>query len=107
MPDTWGRTLLKRRAAELARLQGKAAPDLYDVDFLLGVSDKSSMGALRFKLGVEGPFLDSDEEASIPPWTSLRELQYSAEVFENNDSDEVIRKSLVRVYGYAYRQPLF
>jgi serine/threonine-protein kinase HipA len=37
MPDTWGRTLMKRRAAINAREQGKSAPVLYDIDYLLGV----------------------------------------------------------------------
>ncbi len=32
MPDTWGRTLMKRRAALNAKLEGKLA-SLYDIDF--------------------------------------------------------------------------
>jgi len=48
MPDTWGRTLMKRRAAQLAKEAGRPAPVLYDIDFLLGVYDETRMGALRF-----------------------------------------------------------
>ena len=36
MPDTWGRTLMKRRAVQKAREEEKTAPTLYDIDFLLG-----------------------------------------------------------------------
>ena len=56
MPDTWGRTLMKRRAIQKAKDQGHSIPVLYDIDFLLGVYDESRMGALRFKLDHAGPF---------------------------------------------------
>ena len=46
MPDTWGRTLMKRRAAINTNQKGKTAPTLYDIDFLSGVHDLSRMGAL-------------------------------------------------------------
>jgi serine/threonine-protein kinase HipA len=42
------------------------------------------MGALRFKLDPDGPFLDNDESSSTPPWAHIRELQHSAEVFEED-----------------------
>ena len=35
MPDTWGRTLMKRRASALAKEQGKSPSNLYEIDFLL------------------------------------------------------------------------
>jgi serine/threonine-protein kinase HipA len=37
MPDTWGRTLMKRRAAQDAKEKDQKAPTLYEIDFLLGV----------------------------------------------------------------------
>lgn len=45
MPDTWGRTLMKKRAAQKAKEEGKAIPTLYDIDFLLGVYDENRMGS--------------------------------------------------------------
>lgn len=39
MSDSCGRTLMKRRAADIARAEKKMAPTLYDIDFLLGVND--------------------------------------------------------------------
>lgn len=90
MPDTWGRTLMKRRAAIDARHAGKATPTLYDIDFLLGVHDLSRMGALRFKRDPEGDFLANDPVSPTPPWASIRELQYGASLIESNeDTDEV------------------
>jgi serine/threonine-protein kinase HipA len=90
MPDTWGRTLMKRRAAIDARYAGKATPTLYDIDFLLGVHDLSRMGALRFKRDPEGDFLANDPVSPTPPWASIRELQYGASLIESNeDTDEV------------------
>ena len=49
MPDTWGKTLMKRRAAQDARAKNEKARTLYEIDYLLGVFDESRMGALRFK----------------------------------------------------------
>jgi len=79
MPDTWGRTLMKRRASHLARQEDKPIPKLYDIDFLLGVFDECRSGALRFKLNVDGPFLDDNAEFPTPPWSSVGELQTAAE----------------------------
>ncbi|MDP3915290.1 MAG: HipA domain-containing protein [Bacteroidota bacterium] len=94
MPDTWGRTLMKRRAVLYATELKKPAPVLYDVDFLLGVHDISRMGALRFKLNPEGAFLDNDPVSPTPPWATIRELQYAAELIESNADTEEVRKWL-------------
>jgi len=92
MPDTWGRTLMKRRAAQWAKENKEKAPILYDIDFLLGVFDESRMGALRFKTDPNGDFLDNNKTASTPPWASIRELQNAAYIFENDiDNEEVNR----------------
>lgn len=94
MPDTWGRTLMKRRAAIYAREEGRPAPALYDIDFLLGVHDLCRMGALRFKREPEGEFLDNDPVSPTPPWTSVRELQHSAGLIESDTDTTEIKKWL-------------
>lgn len=94
MPDTWGRTLMKRRAAQVAKEKGEKAATLYDIDFLLGVCDESRMGALRFKIDPNADFLDNNKTASIPPWSSIRELQNAAVNFENNDDVDGAKKWL-------------
>ena len=78
MPDTWGRTLLKRRA------------NLYEIDFLLGVFDESRMGALRFKLDPKGEFLAHSKNGATPPWVSVVELQNAVNNIERDeDTDEM------------------
>jgi serine/threonine-protein kinase HipA len=94
MPDTWGRTLMKRRAAQEELERGEKATTLYDIDFLLGVYDGSRMGALRFKTDPDGEFLDNNKTASTPPWSSIRELQNAATNFENDDNNDAVRKWL-------------
>lgn len=74
-PDRWGRILMKRREAAMARLEGRNPNNLYETDYLLGVYDKHRMGALRFKLHLEGPFVNENKTLASPPWTSIRELE--------------------------------
>jgi len=94
MPDTWGRTLMKRRSAQNAKEEGRPAPNLYDIDFLLGVCDECRMGALRFKLESDGPFLDNNLDSSIPPMSHVRELQHAAEVLESEADSNAVKKWL-------------
>jgi len=95
MPDTWGRTLMKIRASQIARCKGKTAPLLHDIDFLLGVADVCRMGALRFKLDPEGPYLDDDTRSPIPPWTSVGELQHIAGLVESDKDTRELDKWLI------------
>lgn len=94
MPDTWGRTLMKRREAQLAKVRGTKAKTLYDIDFLLGVYDETRMGAFRFKTDPNGAFLDNDTEKSTPPWSTIRELQQAVVYYENDETNEAINKWL-------------
>lgn len=92
MPDSWGRTLMKRKAIFKSKVTGSPVRNLYETDFLLGVHDQCRMGALRFKLQPDGPFLDNDPVSPAPPWTTISELQYAAELTELNiDSLEAIK----------------
>jgi serine/threonine-protein kinase HipA len=79
-PDRWGRMLLQRREAVTARLEGRPRRSLGEWEFLLGVSDVSRMGALRF-LDADGRCLD-DEAVSVPPMARLRELEAAARELE-------------------------
>lgn len=94
MPDTWGRTLMKRRVAQQAKENNEKAATLYDIDYLLGVYDESRMGALRFKKKLDGPFLDNNNETPTLPLSSVRELQQAANSFENDDNNEEAKKWL-------------
>lgn len=94
MPDTWGRTLMKRRAAQQAKENKISTPALYDIDYLLGVYDESRMGALRFKTDLNGPFLDNNNKFPTPPWSAIRELQQAAHKLENDEENDKIKKWL-------------
>jgi serine/threonine-protein kinase HipA len=85
MPDTWGRRLMQRRAAQKALKIQQPVPSLYELDYLLGVHDVTRMGALRFKLHPYGPFLDDDRDTPAPPITHIRALQESVRVYEMDE----------------------
>ena len=87
-PDRWGRTLMQRREAILARLEERPRRRLTEMDFLLGVHDTYRMGALRFKESGTGPFLNDLNELAAPPVTSLRELEHAAWRVQAPDSDD-------------------
>ena len=77
-PDRWGRLLMKRREAIIA-LQEKRRPRvLHEMDYLLGVQDRYRPGALRFKRSLDGEFLDHDKKLTVPPISSLKELEHAA-----------------------------
>lgn len=94
MPDTWGRTLMKRRAAQEAIEKEEKAKTLYEIDYLLGVYDESRMGALRFKTNINGEFLDNSDRSPTPPWSSIGDLQEAAKKFEEDDANEIAKKWL-------------
>lgn len=94
MPDTWGRTLMKRRETILAKEEDRNPNKLYDIDFLLGVYDQGRMGALRFKTDPQGLFLNDNQEFPTPHWSSVRELQYGVEVIESDKESNEISKWL-------------
>ena len=94
MPDTWGRSLMKRREVQRAIENNEKPKTLYDIDFLLGVYDESRMGALRFKTDLDGYFLDDNKNATSPPWSSIRELQHAAHIFENDTENEEVNRWL-------------
>jgi serine/threonine-protein kinase HipA len=71
-------------------MQSKKNADksLMESDFLLGVYDQYRMGGLRFKLNVDGPFLDADKLMAAPPMTSLRTLEEASLQLEKDDAME-------------------
>jgi len=87
-PDRWGRVLMKRREAIIARKEDRKPRVFHEVDYLLGVHDLYRQGALRFKRGPDGEFLDNEDKLSAPPISSLRELEYAVMKVESSDSDD-------------------
>lgn len=85
-PDRWGKLLMRRREAAVARKEGRKEKQLTELDYLLGVFDAHRMGALRFKLKEDGPFLNDNKEMASPPWTALRDLEYASLQLEKEDA---------------------
>ncbi|MCB0625487.1 MAG: HipA domain-containing protein [Saprospiraceae bacterium] len=84
-PDRWGRVLMRRREAAMARKERRQEEPLFETDYLLGVYDEYRMGALRFKLELDGPFLNDDRDMASPPWTSIRTLEEISLLLENDE----------------------
>jgi serine/threonine-protein kinase HipA len=80
-PDRWGRVLMERREAAAAQREERKMRNLHELDFLLGVHDFTRVGALRFRMNEEGPFLDNSENAA-PPVSDLKELAYISQRIE-------------------------
>jgi serine/threonine-protein kinase HipA len=87
-PDRWGRVLMQRRENSRARREKRRARTLTEWDFLLGVHDETRLGALRFRVPPDGPFIDADAHLAAPPITSLRELQAASLHFEEHLNEE-------------------
>lgn len=56
-PDRWGRNLIEKAERVRAREEQRAPRRMDDLDFLLGVSDDTRQGALRFRLSGTSAFL--------------------------------------------------
>jgi serine/threonine-protein kinase HipA len=93
-PDRWGRVLMLRREAIMAKNESRKANPLFEIDYLLGVYDEYRMGAIRFKEDTEGPFLNDNIQFAAPPWTTLRDLEYASlhiEKSEDIDDPEYVK----------------
>ena len=87
-PDRWGRRLMQRREAQIAREEKREPRPLRESDYLLGVYDGHRMGGLRFRVTPDGPFLDDNTALASPPWTSLRELEHASLQLERDDPEK-------------------
>lgn len=87
-PDRWGRMLMDRREALLARQEKRKEHKLLESDYLLGAYDQHRMGALRFRLDPQGPFLNNNKAFASPPWTSLRELENASLQLEKDHAEK-------------------
>ena len=98
-PDRWGRVLMQRREAVLAREAGRPVRHLDDYDYLLGVHDRARLGALRFRASEAGPFLARDDPWATPPWTRLRELEAAARAVDSPQGNDEDSKWLEMIFA--------
>ena len=92
-PDRWGQLLMKRREILLSKIEKIEPRSLVGIDFLLAVHDSHRMGGLRFKESEQDEFISNDHRLAVPPWTSLRDLEYAVKQYEKN-ADELDEASL-------------
>jgi serine/threonine-protein kinase HipA len=83
-PDRWGRLLMRRAEVQRAKSHNEAARALSELDYLLGVNDKTRCGALRFSEKREGHFLNIHNKSAIPPLVYLSKLLAASEHLLNN-----------------------
>jgi serine/threonine-protein kinase HipA len=88
-PDRWGRLLMQRREAALARENGRPTRRLLETDYLLGVHDEQRSGALRFRERATGDgWQSNDPSMRTPPWTSLRELENASWKIQDTSAND-------------------
>jgi serine/threonine-protein kinase HipA len=91
-PDRWGRMLMRRAESRKAFTEKSFSKFMGELDYLLGVSDFSRQGALRFSDKVGGPYLAETEKQNIPPLVRLPELLSATErLFEDRENMEDLR----------------
>jgi serine/threonine-protein kinase HipA len=91
-PDRWGRRLIARRERRVAREEGRDPRTLYEIDYLLQVSDLTRQGALRFAREEGGPFVANGEDEPVPPMVELPRLLRASERFlADTDTREDLR----------------
>lgn len=91
-PGRWGRHIFTKRLQAEARQLGRHAGTLTAPDFLLGVSDRTRQGALRFRVG-DGPYLSDGTD--VPKLVRLPELRQAAHDVENHPDDLGALKKLL------------
>lgn len=87
-PDTWGRRLMQRAERRRADRDGRAVRTLMEADYLLGVSDVSRLGALRFR-GTGDDQFQARTTAGVPSLIELgRLLQVTERILRDEETDE-------------------
>lgn len=85
-PDRWGTRIITRRREGEARAAGRTPGATTDADLLLGVSDLTRQGALRFR-AVDGPYLHNSTD--VPKLIELPRLLAASRRFEASDGEDL------------------
>lgn len=97
-PDRWGRNLIAKRLRADTATAGGPARVLDERDYLLGVSDATRQGALRFRTARTGPFLAQDVD--VPKLVSLPQLLAASEAVAR-DADDLAAIKVLLAAGTA------
>jgi len=77
-PDRWGRMLIERAV----RKKVLAQKPYHDIDYVLALDDVARVGALRFRLNAESPFL-APPTGKLPPLVRLNALLRATEAIHS------------------------
>lgn len=91
-PDRWGRNLIAKRVRAEGRDAGRPDATVREVDYLLGVSDVTRQGALRFARE-DGPYLDVQQD--VPRLMALPRLLHAADEVADDGDDMAAVKVLL------------
>ena len=94
-PDRWGRNLIRKRLRAGDVADGRTRRDVTDIDYLLGVTDLTRQGALRFAetgSGAGDQFLADDTD--VPKLLELPRLLRAAEQVELDDDLSAVKELL-------------
>lgn len=91
-PDRWGRTLIERNRRDEAIQSGLPLRQLDDVDYLIGVFDRTREGSLRF-CESGGAFLD--ESPGVPPIVQLPRLARASQDVAKHEAGRAEIKELL------------
>jgi serine/threonine-protein kinase HipA len=92
-PDRWGKNLIAKMSRLKALRDNHTVPSVSEVDYLLGVSDLTRQGALRFRIERDGPYLDPD--LTVPKLVELPRLLHAADVVGADADDLAAIKDLL------------
>ena len=87
-PDTWGRQLMQRAERRRADAERRIVRTLSELDYLLGVSDETRLGALRFCRVGDSAF-QTPSAKGVPPLIKLGQLMESSQrILRNEETDD-------------------
>lgn len=86
-PDTWGRRLMQRAERRAAEREGRPIRTLMESDYLLGVSDETRLGALRFRWLDEKVF-QAPLRTGVPVLIDLGRLMQATERILRDEETE-------------------
>lgn len=92
-PDRWGRNLIEKAERARARDESRRPRSLDDLDFLLGVSDDTRQGALRFRVPGHDEFLG--KPSSVPRLVSLPQLLRASDELASDEDPSAAVKQLL------------
>jgi len=87
-PDRWGQTLIRHRYLRESKERKTPLRSLNEVDYLLGVSDNTRQGDLRFSLEKDGPYLHPSDE--IPKLVALPKLLDASHRYAKEQDESAI-----------------